>query len=101
MNFEERKQKLIFDCYNSNGELKSDFTKRFFIFLQDIIISLMQDNDEFFGQFLLKIEKNIDTSITVPIATNVKLNGFNMFINPQLLLMFDEKEIKALLKHEV
>ena len=66
MNFEERKQKLIFDCYNSNGELKSDFTKRFFIFLQDIIISLMQDNDEFFGQFLLKIEKNIDTSKMKP-----------------------------------
>ena len=101
MDFKERKQKLILDCYNSKDELKSDFIKRFFTFLQDIIISLMQENDEFFGQFLLKIEKNINTSITVPIATNVKLNGFNMFVNPGLLLMLEEKEIKALLKHEV
>lgn len=103
MDFEELRRKLFEETYKNSerNEFSEYYKRRLFDLIQNVIISLMESRDEFFGQFLLKVTKDIKCSITVPIATVPKLSGFIMYFNPYLLLMFDKKEIAALLKHEI
>ena len=50
---------------------------------------------------MLRIRRDINISITVPIATIPKRDGFNMYFNPFLFLNCSKKEMAALFKHEI
>lgn len=103
MNFEEKREKLLKQAIDieENGKIFSEFERDFFSLVEGIIISMLEGEDTFFGQFLVRIEREIKFNITWPLATIPKMQGFKMYFNPILFLNCDQKEMKALFKHEI
>lgn len=103
MDFLDKKKSLLEKVANINSvsEIGNDYKREFFDFLSNIVIDMLQGEDNFFGAFMLKIEKDIRFDITWPIATVPKLNGFIMYFNPILFLQYEKPEMAALFKHEI
>ena len=103
MKFEEKREALLKNAIdiNEKGKVFSSFERDFFSLVEGIIISMLEGEDTFFGQFLVRIERELKFSITGPLATIPKMQGFKMYFNPILFLNCDKKEMKALLKHEI
>ena len=61
MNFDEKRELLLNECYKFKNieDFKGSYERRFFDFIEDIILFLLQSEDSFFGQFLLKVKRNI------------------------------------------
>lgn len=105
MNMEKKRKEL----YNyviktkemSNLNITDTFEKEFWNYLEKVIISLYDEENHFFGQFLIQVKRKISFKIKWPIATNPTMSGFVMFFNPIFLLECDLNEIQALLKHEI
>lgn len=103
MAFEEDRRRL----YNKfleerESERIDEKTKReFWGLLEDVIISLYDRENSFFGHFLIQIKREIRLDISWPIATKPASNGFIMYFNPIMLLECNQKEIQGLLIHEV
>jgi predicted metal-dependent peptidase len=103
MEFEEKRQQLLKEAYSlvDNFKINDDYKRRFFELVEEVILYLLQTQDVFFGQFMLRIRRDINASITVPIATIPKRDGFNMYFNPFFFLNCNKKEMAALFKHEI
>ena len=103
MDFEEKRQQLLKDAYSleENVKFNDDYKRNFFELVEDVILYLLQTQDAFFGQFMLRVRRGINISITVPIATIPKSDGFNMYFNPFFFLNCSKKEMAALFKHEI
>jgi len=103
MDFEEKRQQLLKEAYSLEGnvEFNDQYKRSFFELVEDIILYLLQNQDVFFGQFMLRIRRDINTKLTVPIATIPKRDGFNMYFNPFFFLNCTKKEMAALFKHEI
>lgn len=103
MTFEEKRDSLLKQALdiNENGNINSNFEREFFSFVENIIIDMLDREDSFFGQFLVRIERDIRFSITWPLATVPKMQGFKMYFNPMLFLTYDKREMQALFKHEI
>lgn len=103
MNFEERRDSLLKQALDikENGESYSGFEREFFSLVESVIIDMLEGEDGFFGQFLVRIERSIRFNITWPLATIPKIQGFKMYFNPLLFLSCDKREMQALFKHEI
>lgn len=84
-----------------NEDITDDFKREFFDLIGKVIIDMLSSEDNFFGGFMIKIEREIRVDITWPLATVPKINGFTMYFNPLLFLQCEQKEMAALFKHEV
>lgn len=103
MDFFNEKNNLLSKVINLQAEsdISGEFKKKFFDFISNIIINMIQSEDSFFGCFMLRIEKDIRLDITAPIATIPKVDNFIMYFNPILFLRYEELEMAALFKHEI
>ncbi len=103
MSFEERRDSLLKQALdiNENGEAYSGFEREFFSLVETVIIDMLEGEDGFFGQFMVRIERSIRFNITWPLATIPKMQGFRMYFNPLLFLACDKREMQALFKHEI
>ncbi|MDS0525561.1 VWA-like domain-containing protein [Clostridium sp. SHJSY1] len=101
--FEEKRQKLLKKVLDIKftEDLKSDFSKEFFDLVGSVVIEMLDGEDDFFGTFMLKIERNIRLDITWPLSTLPRMSGFLMYFNPVLFLQLSKKEMMALFKHEI
>lgn len=103
MAFEEERRRL-YNKFLEEKELNiiDEKTKRnFWSLLEDVIISLYDRENSFFGHFLIQVKREIRLDISWPIATKPSSNGFIMYFNPIMVLECDKKEIQGLLIHEV
>ncbi|MBX7309854.1 hypothetical protein K4H43_01745 [Clostridium chauvoei] len=103
MSFDEKRDELLKEALEFEGknDIKSDFSRRFFSLVESVIIDMLEKDDSFFGQFMTKIKREIRLDITYPLATIPQMEGFKMYFNPILFLMYDKKEMNALFKHEI
>lgn len=103
MDFDEKREELLRQAYRfeSIREFDETYKRRFFDLVEDVILSLLQGEDTFFGQFMLRIKRDIRPDLTYPIGTVPKRDGFNMYFNPFMFLNCDKKEMAALFKHEI
>jgi predicted metal-dependent peptidase len=126
MDFEEKRQQLLKEAYLSREpksmilcesltqrtdvsrasledklNFNEDYRNRFFELVEDVILYLLQTQDIFFGQFMLRVKRSININLTVPIATIPKRDGFNMYFNPFFFLNCTKREMAALFKHEI
>ena len=84
MDFEEKRQQLLKEAYSLEESIKfnDSYERSFFELVEEVILYFLQTQDVFFGQFMLRIRRGINTNITAPIATIPKRDGFNMYFNP-------------------
>lgn len=103
MRFEDTRNSLLKQALNfqTKEDLNSDFKKEFFYLVENVVIDMLEKEDAFFGQFMIKIKRDIRLDITWPLATVPKLDGFTMYFNPILFLMCNKNEMGALFKHEI
>lgn len=103
MDFEERREQLLKEAYVLEERVKDNdsYKRSFFGLVEDVILYLLQTQDAFFGQFMLRVRRNINIGLTVPIATVPDRDGFNMNFNPFLFLNCSKREMGALFKHEI
>lgn len=103
MNFENKRNMLLKQAldFQTKYDINSDFKKEFFSLVENVVIDMLELEDAFFGQFMIKIKRDIRVDITWPLATVPKLDGFSMYFNPILFLMCNKKEMGALFKHEI
>lgn len=101
--FEEKRQMLLKKVLDIKftEDLKSDFSKEFFDLVNNVVIDMLDGEDDFFGTFMLKIERSIRLDITWPLSTLPRMSGFLMYFNPILFLQLSKKEMMALFKHEI
>ncbi|MGL4772689.1 MAG: vWA domain-containing protein [Clostridium sp.] len=103
MNFNEKRDFLFKKAieFNDENEIKSDFIHGFDGLIQDIIIGMLEGEDSFFGNFMLKVRRKIRVDITWPIGTIPSFEGYEMSFNPILFLQYSRNEMGALIKHEI
>lgn len=103
MDFEEKRQQLLKVAYSIEDDIQfnDSYKKSLFELVEDVILYLLQTQDVFFGQFMLRVKRDINIRLTVPIATIPRSDGFNMYFNPFLFLNSSKQEMAALLKHEI
>ena len=103
MDFEDRRQQLLKEAYllEEKVKLNHDYRRNFFELIENVILYLLQTQDVFFGQFMLRVRRDISINLTVPIATIPRRDSFNMYFNPFLFLECSKKEMAALFKHEI
>lgn len=103
MDFNNKKEELLKKAYNikSIDEFDNMYIKSFFELVEEVILDLLESEDSFFGQFMLRVKRQIRIELKSPIATIPKRSGFNMYFNPILFLQCEKKEMSALFKHEI
>lgn len=103
MDFNEKRERLLKEAYSfeDKNQFNSTYNRMFFDLVEEVILYLLQGEDAFFGQFMLRIKRSIRVDLSYPIATIPKRDGFNMYFNPFLFLNCDKKEMAALFKHEI
>ncbi|AYE34934.1 vWA domain-containing protein [Clostridium septicum] len=103
MHFNDERDKLLKEAIKFEGksDVTSEFKRSFFHLIEGIIVEMLEKEDNFFGQFMVKIKRDIRLDITYPLATIPQFDGFKMFFNPLLFLNYDKKEMCALFKHEI
>lgn len=103
MNFDIRRRELLKEVasWESENDVNESFKRGFNELIEQVIISMLEKEDNFFGQFLIQVKRNIKIDITWPIATEPRVSGFNMYFNPILFLQCELKEMQALFKHEI
>lgn len=99
MNFDVFKDGLIKDYIELNT--KSDFDKKFLSLIEVLVIEMMENEDAFFGSFMIQTKRNVDFAIEWPIVTIPVTDGFRMSFNPKSFLSYTKNEMKALIKHEI
>ena len=99
MNFDAFKDELIKECIELNT--KSDFDKKFLSLIEALVIEMMENEDAFFGSFMVQTKRNVDFTIEWPIVTIPVTDGFKMSFNPKSFLSYNKNEMKALIKHEI
>ncbi|NFG41469.1 hypothetical protein FC789_09795 [Clostridium botulinum] len=103
MDFNNKKEELLKKAYNikSIDEFDNMYIKSFFQLVEEVILDLLENEDSFFGQFMLRVKRQIRIDLKSPIATIPKRSGFNIYFNPILFLQCEKKEMSALFKHEI
>ena len=89
MRFDDKRNELLKQAlgFQTKDDLNSDFKKEFFYLVENVVIDMLEKEDAFFGQFMIKIKRDIKLDITWPLATLPRLDGFLMYFNPILFLM--------------
>ncbi|GIM29452.1 peptidase [Clostridium polyendosporum] len=103
MNFDGRRRELLREAvqWESPSQVTEKFKREFWELLEYIIIIMLEKEDNFFGQFMVQVKREIKLDISWPIATKPEMGNFQMLFNPVLFLQCELKEMQALFKHEI
>lgn len=82
-------------------QIPEDFKIAFFTLVDKVNISLLEDNDHFYGYFLLQMSREIRFDISSPTAVNFKGANYVIYFNPIIFLTLTLKEMESTIKHEI
>lgn len=101
--FDELRRELLKEAlaFRRREDINSEFKRKFLFLIERCSLSLMEGEDNFFGLFMVKIKRNIGMNLTWPIETEATLTNFVMTFDVVEILNLSEKEIIALIKHEI
>jgi predicted metal-dependent peptidase len=102
MKFDEKRAILLERAFKmKDGIIDNNFEGDFFSLVENVVVGMIQGEDNFFGQFLVKVQRDIRYDITWPLATIPHLQGYKIYFNPLLFLECNKREMIALFKHEI
>lgn len=78
-----------------------DYQKEFFDLIDKVNLSLMEDNENFFGYFLFQMTRELRFDISSPTGINFKDAGYVIYFNPILFLNLNINQMGASIKHEI
>lgn len=83
------------------AKLDNAFEKDFFVLIQFCSLTLIDGDDNYFGNFLLMVERRIKYDLKTATAIQFALSNFIIYFNPYIILQCSLKEILALIKHDI
>lgn len=86
---------------NAKLDIPKDFTQEFFSIVDKVSLSLMEDNDNFYGYFLFQMSREIRFDIGSPTAVNFKDAKYVIYFNPLIFLKLNIKQMESTIKHEI
>lgn len=85
----------------SKIDIQEDFKKEFFSLVDKVNLSLLEDEDNFYGYFLIQMSKEIKFDISSPTAVNFKEAKYVIFFNPIIFLTLGIEQMESTIKHEI
>lgn len=82
-------------------EITKEFKEEFFKLVDKVILSLMEDKDNFYGYFLFQMGREIRFDITSASGVNFKAAKYVIYFNPILFLQLSMKQMETTIKHEI
>jgi len=101
--FESLKNNLYDEISNvkSIKDMPKDFTEDFLRLVTIVNFMLIEDNENFYGYFLLQMSREVKYDITTPTAINFKLSRYVIYFNPYIFLNLSADQMKSSIKHEI
>ena len=78
-----------------------DFKRDFFNLVDQVSLSLMQENDDFYGYFLIQMAREIRVDMSSPTGVNFKGARYVIYFNPIIFLTVTLKQMESVIKHEI
>ena len=102
-NFESLKNELYDEISNvkSINQMPTNFTQDFLELVTMVNFMLIEDNDNFYGYFLLQMSREVKYDISSPTAVNFKLSKYVIYFNPYIFLNLSADQMKSSIKHEI
>ncbi|MBZ9636820.1 VWA-like domain-containing protein [Clostridium sp. FP1] len=82
-------------------DMPKDFNEEFLKLVTMVNFMLIEDNENFYGYFLLQMSREIKYDITSPTAVNFKLSKYVIYFNPYIFLNLTGEQMKSTIKHEI
>lgn len=101
--YEAARRALLKDLvpFTEGGPLRRGFMRDFYRLLDDLTFGLVKDGEDFYALFTRDMTKDVDFSLTWPLATVLEREAVHLLFNPISFLFLREAEARALIKHEV
>ena len=82
-------------------EITKEFKEDFFKLVDKVILSLMENKDNFYGYFLFQMGREIRFDISTPTGINFKGAKYVIYFNPIIFLQLNMKQMETTIKHEI
>ena len=82
-------------------DIPQDFEREFFSLVDKINLSLMEEQDNFYGYFLFQMSRGIRFDISSPSAVNFKAAKYVIYFNPIIFLTLNIRQMESTIKHEI
>lgn len=93
--------KSNFDGEEFDIDIPQDYKNEFFSLVDKVVLSLMEEKDNFYGYFLFQMGREIKFDISSPTAVNFKGAKYVIYFNPIIFLQLNIKQMECTIKHEV
>jgi len=102
-NFESLKSALYDEISNVTAieDIPNNFIEDFLRLVTMVNFMLIEDNDNFYGYFLLQMSREVKYDISSPTAVNFKLSRYVIYFNPYIFLNLTADQMKSAIKHEI
>ncbi len=104
----ERAVELINTSLRTNQEggkyhidIPEDFKISFFGLIDQVNLSLMEDQDNFYGYFLFQMGRELRFDISSPAAVHFKAAKYVIYYNPLIFLKLELRMMEIMIKHEI
>ncbi len=99
----QKRKELLYDTilFEETGELRKGFTREFIEYLNEISFRMLNGGEDYYALFLGNTVREIDFNLGFPTAGILKKSKIIFLFNPGLFLTLEEREAKAMLKHEI
>lgn len=84
-----------------NPEIPQELQEEFFKVIDKVNLSLMEDQDNFYGYFLFQMLREIRFDISSPTGVSFKGAKYVIYFNPLIFLQLNIKQMESTIKHEV
>lgn len=81
--------------------MPEDFQTEFFSLIDKVTLSLLEDENNFYGYFLFQMSREIRYDISSPTAVNFKHASYIIYFNPLLFLTLTTDQRQSTIKHEI
>lgn len=87
-----------------NGQIEQlplAFQEDFFRLIDQVSLSLMEQEDHFYSYFLFQIDREIKFDLSSPSGINFKGSKYVIYFNPLIFLDLNIRQMEATIKHEI
>jgi len=82
-------------------QIPPEFAQEFFHLVDKVNLSLLEDQDNFYGYFLLQMAREIRFDLASPTGVNFKGAKYVIHFNPLLFLDLSLPQMESTIKHEI
>ena len=82
-------------------ELPSSLKDAFFSFISHLSLTLMEDEDNFFGYFFFQMGKELDLTLRAPTGVTFRGTKYILFFQPFLFLEQTPEQMLSSIRHEI